>query len=125
MAQIVFSRELQGIIGVWEDGQSLGAKAVSGGWDGPVHNNAFRIYDTSGSRQEAITVCQDAMTSSVSSIPCLSPWFSLETSSLSESSRDELSSVGRANVSYSELSSCVFWTEGYSEQVMKDDYGII
>ena len=124
MAQIVFSRDLHDIVGVWENGAFLGTRVVSSTWDSPVVAKNICIYDTSGSRQEAITIGQDAMTSSLSALPCLSPWFSLETSSLSDSNQTELDSLGRVSVSYSELSSCLFWSEGFSEQMLKDDYDI-
>jgi hypothetical protein len=124
MAQIVFSRDIHDILGVWEDGAFLGTKVVSSTWDSPVVASNLCIYDTSGSRQEAITVGQDAMTSSLSSLPCLSPWFNILTSALPDTSQTELDSVGRVSVSYSELSSCLDWAEGYSEQILKDEYGI-
>jgi len=124
MAQIVFSRDIHDIIGVWEDGAFLGTRVVSSTWDSPVIASNLCIYDTSGSRQEAITVGQDTMTSSLSSLPCLSPWFNLVTSALPASSQTELDNVGRVSVSYSELSSCLTWAEEYSEQLLKDEYGI-
>jgi len=134
MAQIVFSRNVHDIIGVWEDGIFLGNKVVSGTWDGPVIAQSLCIYDTSGSRQEAITVGQDAMTSSISALPCLSPWFELVTSALPASSQTELDNVGRVSVSYSELSSCLIWgsnyvdfngsSTSYSEDILKDELGV-
>lgn len=125
MAQIILARDNHNVVSTREDGVFLGIRVVSGStWDGPIIAKNLCVYDTSGSKQEAITVGQNAMTSSISALPDLSPWFNLESSALPVSSQSELDSVGRVSVSYSELSSCLRWSEGFSEQVLKDDYGI-
>ena len=134
MAQIVFCRDTHIIIGVWEDGSYLGNKVVTSTWDSPIIAGNICVYDTSGSRQEAITVGQDVMTSSISALPCLHPWFELVTSALPDHKETTLDVSGRVSVDYSELSDCLKWADDhvdasgfpipYSEDILKDEFGV-
>lgn len=124
MAQILFARDSGYIVGVWENGDHLGQKVVSGTWDDPVIAQNLCVLDTSGSRQEAVDIGEDAMTSSISALPCLSPWFEVVTSSLAVSSQDELTNVGRADTSNADLSGCLTWGFGYDEDLLKNELGI-
>ena len=64
------------------------------------------------------------MTSSVSSTIDCSNFFNLETSAFNASSQSELSSVGRVFLQDDQFLQGIRWSEGLSEQVLKDDYEV-
>lgn len=124
MAQILFCKRQKIITSLREDGSWTGNAVVSGTWDGPVISKNLRIIDTSGTCEQVNNMVRDHMTSSVSSTIDCSNFFDFETSSLNASSQSEIDSVGRVFVQDDQFLQCIRWSEGLSEQLLKDDFEV-
>jgi hypothetical protein len=124
MAQILFCKRQKIITSLLEDGSWTGNAVVSGTWDGPVISKNIRIIDTSGTCEQVNNMVRDHMTSSVSSTIDCSNFFDFETSSLNASSQSEIDSVGRVFVQDDQFLQCIRWSEGLSEQLLKDDFEV-
>ena len=119
MAQIIFIDNTGNILTPEEDGVHLGKGMVSGSWDGPVINTVMSVADVSGSLDYLIYEAKEYMTSSLSSLDSLS-YFNITTSALETSSQSNLSASGRTPLSKEEFLGSLVWTEGFSEQILKD-----
>lgn len=124
MAQILFCKDNNEISEVAEDGFFLGTAMVSGSWSGTVICPYISIIDTSGTVDEITYEVQEAMTSSVSALGTIGGYFKIDTSVLDASSQSELSSVGRTYLTTSQFLNTLEWNDGYSEQKLKDLFGV-